>query len=494
MNPERSFHIHIESAGEPWKNVRVQRFSGREWISQLFSFDLEVVCDAESELPEKAYSGAEVSIVIEVDDQEVRRIHGQLGPIVDRLEPNGDHRTYVLNVKPRMFWLTLVETQEIYLDVTIPEVIQRKLEMYGFGAEDFEMRLHGSYPKREIVVQYGETDLAFVSRLAEHLGISFFFEHDSDKSKVVFTDSPSGFRPLEGREEVVFHPRGEAAGVFSLYATTDAVSGTYLVQDYNYRTPQLDPNGQHRLEAGGQGGVVEYGSHVKSPDEAEQIARIRGEERAATTKVYEGKSSEPTLEAGRRVALVDHPRLAAREELLLLEVRHEASTPFFHKENTEPPVYRSEFRAIPAGVVYRPPRRTPKPRMPSVVTGIVQPGPGGVVGGTAMLDTEGRYTVQLHFDTAPPGGSKSSHPVRMAQPFAGQGNAMHFPLLPGTEVLVAFANGDPDRPIIIGALPNVTSPSAINVREARKHRLETSKGILVEFGITDRVRARSDKS
>jgi type VI secretion system secreted protein VgrG len=194
------------------------------------------------------------------------------------------------------------------------------------------------------------------------------------------------------------------------------------------------------------------------------------------------------------MALVDHPRLATREDMLLLEIRHEASMPFFHKKDAEPPVYRSEFRAIPAGVVYRPPRRTPKPRMPSVVTGIIQPGPGGEVGGTARLDTEGRYTVQLHFDTAPPGGSKSSHPIRMSQPFAGQGNAMHFPLLPGTEVLVAFANGDPDRPVIIGALPNVTSPSAINVREARKHRLETSKGILVEFGITDRVRARTDKS
>jgi type VI secretion system secreted protein VgrG len=179
---------------------------------------------------------------------------------------------------------------------------------------------------------------------------------------------------------------------------------------------------------------------------------------------------------------------------LLLEIRHEASMPFFHKKDDEPPVYRSEFRAIPAGVVYRPPRRTPKPRMPSVVTGIVQPGPGGEVGGTARLDLEGRYTVQLHFDTAPPGGSKSSHPIRMSQPFAGQGNAMHFPLLPGTEVLVAFANGDPDRPVIIGALPNVTSPSAIDAREARKHRLETSKGILVEFGITDRVRARTEKT
>lgn len=494
MTPKRSFHVHLESAGAPWKNARVQRFSGRESISQLFSFDLEVVCDADSELPEKAYSGAEVSIVIEVDDQEVRRIHGQLGPILDRLEPIGDHRTYVVNVKPRAFWLTLVETQEIYLDLTIPEVIQRKLEMYGFGADDVEMRLRGTYPKRELVVQYGENDLAFISRLAEHLGISFFFEHESGKDKIVFTDSASGFRPLEGRDEVTFHPRGEAAGVFALHVTTDAVPGTYFVQDYNYRAPNLDPTGRYRLEPGGQGGVIEYGSHVKTPDEAEQMARIRAEERAATTKIYEGKSSEPTLEAGRRMALVDHPRLATREDLLLLEIRHEASMPFFHKQDAEPPVYRSEFRAIPAGVVYRPPRRTPKPRMPSVVTGIIQPGPGGEVGGTARLDTEGRYTVQLHFDTAPPGGSKSSHPIRMSQPFAGQGNAMHFPLLPGTEVLVAFANGDPDRPVIIGALPNVTSPSAINVREARKHRLETSKGILVEFGITDRVRARTEKS
>ncbi len=494
MSSKRPFHIHIESVGDPWNNVRVQRFSGRESISQIFSLELEVVCDVESELPESAYTGAPVSIVIEVDDREVRRIHGQLGPILDRLEPIGDHRTYVLNVKPRAFWMTLVETQEIYLDLTVPEIIQRKLEMYGFGTEDFEMRLRATYPKREIVVQYGESDLAFISRLAEHMGMSFFFEHENGRDKIVFTDNPSGFRPLEGKDEVTFHQRGEAAGVFALHVTTDTVPGSYFVQDYNYRAPHVDPNGEYRLEAGGQGGVVEYGSHVKTPSEAEQLARIRAEERAATMKIYEGKSSAPTLEAGRRTALVDHPRLATREELLPLEVKHEASMPFFHKRDAEPPVYRNEFRAIPAGVVYRPPRRTPKPRMPSVVTGIIQPWLGGKVGGTARLDAEGRYTVQLHFDTAPPGGSKSSHPVRMSQPFAGEGNAMHFPLLPGSEVLVAFTNGDPDRPVIIGALPNTTSPSAIDDREARKHRLETSKGILVEFGITDRVRARQERS
>lgn len=63
------------------------------------------------------------------------------------------------------------------------------------------MRLMGSYPKQEIIVQYGESDLAFIRRLAEHVGISFFFEHGGETDKWEFTDHAHGFGVIEGAEE-----------------------------------------------------------------------------------------------------------------------------------------------------------------------------------------------------------------------------------------------------------------------------------------------------
>jgi type VI secretion system secreted protein VgrG len=485
MSNETALNIYLESGGAPWPHVQVRSLSGRETISQLFSFAIEVVCEEAEKLPDQAYPGAEVSVVIEHFGEEVRRVHGVVGAIQDRLEATGKHRSYRLQMRPRASQLTLVETQAVFVDMTFPQAIQQKLEMHGFGASDFELRLQETYPVREFVVQFGETDLAFVSRLAEHMGISFFFEHDGGKDKLVFTDQKSGFRPIatDGAEEVAFRSRGEGTGVFAIDLVLDAVPGLYVVQDYNYRMPNLDVTGEFELAAngGGGGGVVEYGANAKTPDEAAFFARVRAEERAATSHIYHGKSGHPALSAGRRFALMDHPRLSTREELFVVEVEHEAFIPVFDARGKSPS-YENSFSAIPASVPYRPPRTTPRPTMPAVVTGVVQPGPNGEVGGVARLDNQGRYAVALHFDPARNERQKASHPIRMAQPFAGQGNAMHFPLLPGTEVVVGFANGDPDRPIILGALPNTVSPAAIVDREARTHRIQTAKGLIIQFG------------
>ncbi|WP_438026565.1 type VI secretion system Vgr family protein [Sorangium sp. So ce233] len=476
-----TLNVRIESERGSWDHVQVRELSGREAISQLFSFDLDIVIDEGQELPADAAPGAEVSLVFESDGEEIRRVHGMLGPIRDRLEPLAERPTYRLRLAPRAFRLTLVETQEIFMDRSVPDILRSKLERHGLGAEDVELRLLASYPEREFVVQYGESDLAFISRLAEHVGISFFFEHEDGRDRLVFTDHPSGFRPAAGAAKVPFRARGEAADVFALEVTTDLVPTNYVVQDYNYRAPQLDLTAYSGLDSGDGGGVVEYGSHVKTPEEARRLAQIRAEERLSRQRVYEGKASRAALSAGRRVTLIEHPRLPGPEELLLVEVEHEARLPAFKDTGEQSPYYRNAFRAIPAHVAYRPPRRTPRPRISGVVTGIVQPGPGGKTNGIAQLDAEGRYTVQLHFDTAQPGEQKASRPIRMAQPFSGMGHGMHFPLRPGTEVLVGFANGDPDRPVILGAMFHPLAPSPVAARNANQSRITMASGAMLEI-------------
>lgn len=482
MADTRVVSISIESKGEAWDHVRVQRLSGREAISELFSFDVDVVCDAGHDLPEHALPGDEVSLVIDIDGDEVRRIHGLLGPIRNHLDAPADRATYRLHVVPRVFRLTLVTTQEVYLDRTIPEILKSKLERHDFGPHDFDLRLIGTYAAREIVVQYGESDLAFMRRLAEHAGISFYFEHEDGHDKIVLTDHANGFRPVPGAEEVTFRPRGEADHVYALSVVTDLAPTSYIIQDYNYRTPLVDLSACHDIESGNGGGIVEYGSHVKTPEEAERLARIRAEERVCRQRIYEGKSGAVALSAGRKVTLNEPPRLPGPETMLLVEVTHEATIPVFDEKSSDKASYSNTFRAIPAAVTFRPERRTPRPRIAGLVTGIIQPGPGGETGGVARLDSEGRYTVQIHFDTADPGEQKASHPVRLAQPFTGSNYGMHFPLRPGTEVVLAFANGDPDRPVIVGALYNAASPSPVVAATATKHQLKSSSGAVFEIG------------
>lgn len=483
MAETRNLSLHLESKGEAWDHVRVHRLSGREAISDLFSFDLDVACDPGHPLPESASPGEAVTLVIEVDGLEARRIHGILGPIRDALDAEGDAAHYGLRIVPRASRLALVETQDVYLGRTLPEIIESKLAGHDIGPDEYELRLMGTYPARDLVVQYRESDLAFVRRLAEHAGISFFFEHADGTDKLVFTDHPAGFRPIPEAEEAHYRPRGEALDVFALSLLTDVVPTSYIVQDYNYRTPNVDLSACFDVESGSGGGVVEYGCHVKTPAEAERLAKIRGEERECRRRVYDGKSSLAPFFAGGRTALLDHPRLPAETPLLLIEVAHEARVPVFSEAGaTAAPSYNNSFRAIPGDVPFRPARVTPRPKIHGFVTGIIQTGPDGETGGVAQIDSEGRYTVQLHFDTTQRGEEKASHPVRMAQPFAGPSYGMHFPLRRGTEVLLAFADGDPDRPVIVGALYNTASPSPVVAQNATKHQLKVASGAMFEFG------------
>ena len=254
----------------------------------------------------------------------------------------------------------------------------------------------------------------------------------------------------------------------------------YAVNDYNYRTPQLDLTAEHELAGGFAGGVIEFGAHHKTPEEGQTLARVRAEERLATQLVYTGRSAVPALGAGMRFTLADHPDLGT-VELLVTEIEHRASQVVTGMGSEDDPGYVNTFRAIPADRAFRPPRVTPKPRIAGLVTGIVDAGPIGGTPKYAQLDAQGRYTVRFLFDTTPPGERPASRPVRMIQNHAGENYGTHFPLKPGIEVVIGFIDGDPDRPLIVGAVPNPIKPSPVDNANPGVHRVRTSTGITVDM-------------
>src|SRR5262249_44303629 len=146
---------------------------------------------------------------------------------------------------------------------------------------DSELRLKGAYAPREFLVQYKESDYAFVSRLAEHLGISFYFLPGDAAEKLIFTDNASGFSSAQGAEAIPFRPRGEGRDVFELTSKRRVIPAYYAVRDYNYRTPLVDITGEDELKEGFAGGVIEFGAHHKTPDEGKVLAAVRAEERLA---------------------------------------------------------------------------------------------------------------------------------------------------------------------------------------------------------------------
>lgn len=455
--------------------MQLRAFQGTESIGKLFSIDIEAVFPDKDGLDEGDILGADACLVLESDGLERRRFYGMISALSDALDTTADHRAYRLRLVPRAHRLTLVNTQDIYQDVSVPEILKTKLQLLDLAAEDFDLRLTCTYPSREFVVQYRETDLAFISRLAEHLGISLVFEHDDGRDRVVFTDHEAGFGVIEGAS-VPYRGGGERTGVYAFALDRQLVPSTYIVYDYNYRIPQVEVRGLVQSETGFVGGIAEFGAHIKTPEEGESLARVRRDEHRSTERVYRGESDQPTFRAGGHFTLEDHPHVEGNP-LLLVEVEHRATQPaFLHGGAQEPPRYDNSFRAVPSGFTYRPPRSTPLPRIHGFVTGIVEGHEGGSTG-HAKLDEEGRYTVRFLFDIAPQERLKASRPLRMAQHHTGAGYGTHFPLRPGVEVLIAFLDGDPDRPVVVGALPNPLTPSPINVMNSGHNMLRTRSGV-----------------
>lgn len=473
---ESVLEVRLVAADFDCDRLQISRVTGTEAISRLFRFEIFVVSRDADGLDIQGVIGRTAALVFLEGGLEVRRVSGMIAEITDSLDSETAFTTYRLVLVPRAFLLTLIETQEIYLDTTIPKILEAKVKNAGFKKEDFDLRLAGEYPEREFVVQFGETDLAFAGRLTEHLGVSYFFEQRDGRDVLVFTDHRDGF--LRAPEPAPFRSRGDRHGIYRLDFTQKIIPSNYAVADYDYEKPLVDLTSTATIKDGFGGGMVEWAPNYKEPQQGLALARSRMEEHLCEGNQLAGKSSVLTLAAGARVRIEDHPRVD-RLEVLVTEVTHHFTQTAL-ATGADEQRYENTFRAIPAQMMYRPPRVTPRPRIHGVVNGLVEAAPGVEVE-HPWLDSHGRYLIRVLFDTARPGERKASLPIRMAQAHAGPNYGIHHPLRPGTEVLLAFVGGDPDRPIIVGSAPNGVTPTPVTDADHTLHRTRTWSGVLVEI-------------
>lgn len=479
--PDDLVHVRLESEDFPCDDLQIFELKGRESISLPFVFTIGAATTKEQGLDCQAALGATATLIFEVLGREVRRIHGMVAGIDDLLDTEPNTRSYQLLLVPRAQRLAFVTTQEIFMDLSVPEILKKKIENVGLSTDDLDMRLLQNYPKLEYVVQYKETDLAFVSRLAENVGISFYFDHEGAADKIVFADHNASFPVIHGRETASFRARGEKRDVYRVESQSRLVPRTHVVHDYNYRNAMLNPMGSAEAPSGLFGGVVEYGAHCKTPDEAENLARIRAEETEARHKTYLLESDLAWFSAGCRFTLEGHPKLGDTK-LLITEIEHAGRFPISLFGGKAHIPYTNTFRALDESIPFRPARVTPKPKIFGVINGVIAHEQEGTESKFARIDEYGRYLVRMMFDTAETGDRKVvSRRMRMAQPHAGANYGHHFPLKPGIEVLIGFVDGDPDRPLILGAAYNSITPSPVVAKIAPTHRMKTATGILIEM-------------
>ncbi|MBU2552303.1 MAG: type VI secretion system tip protein VgrG [Proteobacteria bacterium] len=493
MSEAREIRYEFTSAGLPEDTFSVIGFSGREGLNRIYEFEIRLV-STEPDVDPAAVVGARATFTIRRPTGDLV-FHGwpawfEEGRSVD---PYVFYRAVLV---PKLHWLTLTRHNQVMLKMDLPELLTAALKDGGLDGHDFELRLQETYPVREYICQYDESHFDFVSRWMEYHGLYFFFEQGPDKEKMVITDSPIGLTRLPGRSKWIYAPPSglddehveEIVTRFSL--SRSRIPAKVLLKSYNYEKPSLELSGEAEVAGDGLGEIYEYGEPFQTPEEGARVAKVRAETWRAGEKIFHAASFIPYVSAGFLYDLSDHFRQELNGPYLVTDVTHQGrQSRFFLKglgmtltEEEKRPVYANEYTAIPAGVRFRPERRTPWPRISGTLPAVVDASGSGQY---AELDDQGRYKIRLPFDLSGRGGGKASHWVRMAQPYAGSGYGFHAPLHKGVEVMLTFVDGDPDRPIIASAAPNPDNSSPVTDTDQAKSRMRSAGGNWFEMDDTE---------
>lgn len=457
-------------------------FQGFEGFSKPYEFEITLVAeDPEIDLASVLEQPARFSIVRQEGDIP---FHGIVVRF-DQLHAVNDYVFYRALLVPRLWWLNLTRHNQVFLDKRVPDIISGVLQDAGLGSGDFELRLQNDYPVWEYVCQYRETHLAFVSRWMEREGMYYFFEQTDSGEKMIITDTASAHTEMpQGKTMYYATPTGldeiyREEVIKDFVCSQNLLPKTLLLKDYNYRKPSLEIGGEATVDDRGRGEIYLYGHHFRTPDEGSALAQVRAEEYKSGQQRFSGQSTVPFLRTGYLFDLEDHYRDGFNQTYLAVEARHEGNQAGYLlsgiqeglAKSEEEPYYRNRFTAIASNVQYRPPRMTPKARFYGTMNAKIDAAGSGKY---AELDDQGRYKVILPFDLSGRQDGKASTWLRMAQPYAGTDHGMHFPLHKGTEVLLTFIDGDPDRPIVAAAVPNPETPSQVTAGDQTMSKITTA--------------------
>ncbi|MCX3555180.1 type VI secretion system Vgr family protein [Escherichia coli] len=458
------YHLIIPSCPSP---LDVEHFSGREEMSQTYYYIINFTStdndlDAGLLLRKSATFTMGTGGLKEQVSQKV--VHGVITDL-RRISGSADQAKYQVILEP---FIKLLDRQHrshrFFVNKSVPEVVTEVLQEHGLKGWEFEFRLKKTYPKREQINQYQESDLQFIQRLLAEVGIFYFFtlQPDTQTEVVHFGDSQAAL--TFDKTLAINSPSGmndnRADSVWGLNVTHNVAEASVTTKAYNHREAQYLLQSAPADMTHGDGDGINYGEvyhyhfrHLERGDKIDPVpetanfyARLGHERYLAEQVRITGNSTDATLTPAQVLTITDSlpPTLPAllRNPVLLTCVGFSASR-------------KDALQVVLKGVPYsevicwRPPLLL-RPKVTGTMTARVTSAKEGDI--YAWQDASGMYRVKFDADRDDKNPGQESMPVRLAKPFSGDAYGFHFPLIQGTEVAIAFEEGDPDRPYIAHAL------------------------------------------
>lgn len=485
-----SHNHHLLSVKGCEAGLDVLAFEGDEALSQPFRYRIEFT-SADHAISKEMMLMKAASLTLQAPvaqgfginvQQPVRVIQGVVTGF-ERLSTSRDETHYALTLQPRLALLNRSHQNAIYQDQSVPQIVEKILrERHGLRGQDFLFSLTKTYPRREQVMQYGEDDLRFITRLLGEVGIWFRFTADTRLHIDVaeFCDSQQGYE--KGLTLPSVPPSGQqSAGVDAVWEMAcrhRVVEQQVSTRDYNYREATADMNAQVDVTRGETttfGEAYHWGDNYltagnvhdrhPAPESGAFYARLRHERYLNGQTRMQATTSCPTLCPGQVLKVTGGEEVAR-------EFADGVLVTAMHSHARRDADFAVEFAGIPDSpdVGYRPEpgaRPVMAGTLPARVTSTRENDTYG------HIDKHGRYRVNMLFDRARWETGFESLWVRQSRPYAGDTYGLHLPLLAGTEVAIGFEDGNPDRPYIAGVLHDSAHGDHVTIRNDKRNVLRT---------------------
>ena len=480
------YSLHIPACNSV---IDVESLNGTEALSANYHYDVLFTSPDKDISPEQMLRKA-VTLTMGTDSllepEPQKIVHGYITDF-RRLTGSADQVSYLIIIEPRFALLDKqYRSHRFFVNKTVPEVVSQILDEHGFQGWEYEFSLKHDYPKREQINQYQESDLKFVQRLLSEIGIYYYFtlQPDTQTEVIRFGDAQSAYS--DQKSLPLNSPSGlednAQESIWNLNLTHNVVEAGVIAKDYNHREAQRVLRSVKADMTRGDGDNISYG----------QVYHYR------PRHPFSGDKFAPETETANFYARLDHERFLARQTLIsgicndafispghVLSVT-ETGIPTLPAQLQSPVLitqinvsasrrsaFQSTLNAVPYSetLCWRPPLLA-RPKVSGTMTARVTSAKDNDI--YAWQDASGLYRVVFDADEEGRERGLESMPVRLAKPYGGDMYGFHFPLIQGTEVAIAFREGDPDQPYIAHALHDSRHVDHVTEKNSTRNVIRTA--------------------
>jgi type VI secretion system secreted protein VgrG len=423
-----------------------------EGVNALFEFRV-AVRSKRSDIQCAEIVGQLADVSLDLDGAGARRTWN--GLVVEMHEqPNvmRGFRRYVLTMRPQLWLLSQKSDCRIWQNLTTIDVLNALTSEHGLPAA--QVSLLQPVPPQEYSVQFNETDLDYLRRRMEEDGLFFWHAHEPGRHTLNVADSAVAWKDAEPPDVRLSLGSSDKNNITAWSKRYLYTPGVRAGADWNFQTPTIVPAGKTnslvQLPRNGSYELYEYPARIATTDEADRATKLRMQATEVDHERVSGASVIRTFGPAQRFKPYDlsNPE-PPYEKHAMLEVSHTLIDRTYEPDETAPE-YANTFVAMPSAFSATPHRATRRPRIDGAQTAII----AGPEGEEIWTDAFGRVKLWFPWDRRAKKDGSDTCWVRVIQSWGGGAwGAQVIPRI-NMEAMVAYQDGDPDRPVVVGLVPN----------------------------------------